>query len=84
MPTKKSKTVEVEVVQPTTEAATCLYPGCNNKVATRGLCANHYRVASNEVKAGNTTWETLEAAGLASHKRDRGGNAAEVFRNAGK
>lgn len=41
----------------------CLFPNCKKESKSRGLCANHYSTAANLVKAGRTTWLSLESAG---------------------
>lgn len=47
----------------------CLYPGCINRVHSRGLCNSHYQQAWKYIKAGLTTWEELEAAGRVREPR---------------
>lgn len=49
--------------QPRQNVKGCLYPGCNGKHRTRGLCNNHYIAALGLVRAGLTTWAKLEAEG---------------------
>lgn len=53
----------------------CLVTG--KDATTRGLCASCYSSAAALVKAGKTTWEALEAAGLAlpSRRKNTGPNA---------
>ena len=43
------------------EQEQCLYPGCETKRKTRGLCGLHYTYAYRLVKRKHTTWEQLEA-----------------------
>lgn len=50
----------------------CLYPDCGKPAKTRGLCHNHYRVASHYVASGRTSWETLEASGRSLPAGQRG------------
>jgi hypothetical protein len=48
----------------------CLIKGCdrNMKEGSRGLCVSHRVMAGAKVKQGKTTWEELEAKGLARRK----------------
>ena len=48
----------------------CLIPGCKRCLVdgSRGLCKNHRVMAGAKVRAGKTTWEELEAKGLARRK----------------
>lgn len=41
----------------------CLFPDCNTKETSRGLCQNHYGTALRMVKKKQVTWEKLEASG---------------------
>ena len=54
----------------TIESEGCLIEGCNRSMrdSSRGLCKNHRAVAGVKVKQGKTTWEDLEAKGLARRK----------------
>ena len=47
----------------------CLVPGCDKRVRTRGLCNTHYVYAHSLVSAGKTNWDELERNGrvLAAH-----------------
>lgn len=45
--------------------STCMIEGCERQVRVRGLCLQCYQSAFVHVKAGRTSWEQLEAAGLA-------------------
>ena len=49
----------------TKEKAKCLRPDCTSKANARGLCTSCYQLAQQMVKAGQTTWEKLEATGKA-------------------
>jgi hypothetical protein len=53
------------VVPPTPD---CLVPGCPRPEDLRGLCARCYTHASQLVRDGLTSWETLEAEGKARPK----------------
>ena len=57
-----------ELIQIKTEK--CLIVGCEKsmKESSRGLCCSHRAVAGEKVKKGKTTWEELEAQGLARKK----------------
>lgn len=35
--------------------------GCEKKVVARGLCKEHYAIASRAVRLGQITWERLES-----------------------
>lgn len=52
------------------ETEGCLIEGCKKsmKESSRGLCVSHRAMAGARVKAGKTTWEELEAKGLARAK----------------
>lgn len=52
------------------ESECCLIEGCTKsmKDSSRGLCVGHRAVAGVRVKRGATTWEELEAKGLARRK----------------
>lgn len=52
------------------ESEGCLIEGCTKsmKDSSRGLCVGHRAVAGVRVKKGLTTWEELEAKGLARKK----------------
>jgi len=43
----------------------CVVPGCSREATSRGLCGSCYLAASKLVKQGRTTWEALQARGLA-------------------
>ena len=49
----------------------CLLPNCEKIGASRGLCRSHYTVLNYKVIHGNTNWELLEKAGLASVKSNK-------------
>ena len=55
------------------ETEGCLIKGCKKsmKDSSRGLCVGHRAVAGVRVKRGSTTWEELEAKGLARRKFTR-------------
>lgn len=52
------------------ETESCLIEGCKKNMAnsSRGLCVGHRAMAGVKVKNGKTTWEELEAKGLARRK----------------
>ena len=52
------------------ETEVCLIEGCLRSMrdSGRGLCKNHRAIAGIKVKKGQTTWEELEAKGLARRK----------------
>jgi hypothetical protein len=52
------------------ESEGCLILGCTKsmKDSSRGLCVGHRATAGERVKNGKTTWEELEAKGLARRK----------------
>jgi hypothetical protein len=60
-----------EVAEPTTPAnaeatkAICLTPNCGREAKIRALCGRCCTAARKAVKDGKTTWEQLEAMGLA-------------------
>ena len=63
-------------------AKTCLTPGCDGKVRSRGLCQACYNAARLRVNSEVATWEELEKAGLAlpsKKKSQKAGNSSEVF-----
>jgi hypothetical protein len=78
---RKNETVEqqienvepevAEAAEPTTPAtaekakAVCLTPGCGREAHIRGLCNRCATGARKAIKDGKTTWEQLEAMGLA-------------------
>lgn len=43
---------------------TCLIESCGKRANTRGICGTCYQTAREQVKAGKTTWEFLEANNL--------------------
>jgi len=51
----------------------CLVEDCERDTygGSRGMCINHYSAKSFQVKIKKTTWEKLEAAGLAKPKRTK-------------
>lgn len=63
----------------TTEAKVCLAPDCEVALSCRGLCWKHYQQARNYVKAGKTTWETLEAKGMAKPAGPQGSPASTAW-----
>ena len=50
----------------------CRMPKCNREVVTRGLCDACYRSTKRLIALGKTTWERLEADGLAEAPRQGG------------
>jgi hypothetical protein len=56
---------------------------CERAGGTRGLCASHYSIARELVKAERTTWEKLETDGRAKPRSVRHG-ATEFFLNGKK
>lgn len=52
--------------------------GCGNDAVTRGLCSGCYGTYQSLIKKDKTTWEALEAAGLAlpSKRKSTGPSAA--------
>lgn len=48
---------------------TCISAGCASIQKTRGLCNKHYLVQFGLVKAGETSWEELEAQGVILPRR---------------
>lgn len=53
-----------------TDPFTCLEPYCSDPPAVRGLCRRCHNRRTAQVKRGKTTWQELEAAGLA-HRTTR-------------
>jgi len=48
----------------------CCVPECSgDRIAGRGLCAGCYTTARYLIRSGRTSWEQLEALGLATPKR---------------
>jgi hypothetical protein len=41
----------------------CASPGCGRAGVTRGCCYRHYKRLAARVRAGEVTWEQLEARG---------------------
>jgi hypothetical protein len=41
----------------------CATPGCGRVALTRGCCPRHYKELLARVRAGEATWEQLEARG---------------------
>lgn len=63
----------------------CLFPTCKNEPSARGLCKNHYTVATRLVKAGQVSWEQLEKgkrAGTMTDRATRRGKAQRWFLDA--
>ena len=54
-----------EVTTPAEPKAICLTPGCGREGKIRALCGRCCTAARKAVKDGKTTWEQLEAMGLA-------------------
>lgn len=50
----------------------CITPGCGKKAMTRGLCSACYPVARGLIRAKKTTWEDMEARGVARKAIKRG------------
>ncbi len=50
---------------------TCLYPGCDLPVKTRGLCNSHYQGARAAIAKGDATEEDLIARNLMTPKREK-------------
>lgn len=44
----------------------CLINRCGKRVQSRGLCRDHYQIASITVRGQETTWEELEKLGMAT------------------
>lgn len=42
----------------------CLIKDCKKRVHSRGICRDHYQIASITVRVGETTWEELERLGM--------------------
>lgn len=47
----------------------CLVRGCQEPIKSRGLCSTHYQAAIRQIEKQPTTWEQLEAEGLAKPLR---------------
>jgi len=58
----------------------CLVPTCNRTdMASRGLCALCYQLASNAIRESKTTWDELIALGLAYPAKRPGGKHKSGF-----
>ena len=55
----------------------CLVPACVGIGSARGLCSSHFRLAFKLVKAGQTTWERLEATRKALPTKGRRAGLSE-------
>ena len=62
---KNGKFTEGNNLQKRQSNTECLFPKCDTKPYSRGLCGRHYRVAWRCVKNGDTTWKRLEREGKA-------------------
>ena len=54
-----------EVTTPAEPKAICATPGCGREAKIRALCGRCCTAARKAIKDGKTTWEQLEAMGLA-------------------
>lgn len=57
----------------------CLVPDCNLQVQSRGLCGTCYQMARQHVLKNETTWEELEALGLAAPTKRRASGKRGLF-----
>lgn len=57
----------------------CLYPPCQKKPKSRGLCNNHLHVARSLVKEKKTNWTELERLGKATKPQDKIGPVVSWF-----
>jgi len=56
----------------------CMSHGCTGRVAARCLCNDCYSTARYLIRSGKTSWDQLEAFGLAGPKRNV--NASPLMR----
>jgi hypothetical protein len=55
----------------------CLMPKCSRKQVARGQCSRCYRTTAALVATGQTTWEQVEAKGLATPAYERQATSAK-------
>lgn len=75
-PTKKTK----KQVKP--RVAKCVQEGCRGDAEYRGNCWKHYQAFLRSVRAGETTWDELEAKGLATPPKKSGRKRTEFVKQA--